>query len=199
MITDAVNTIQAEQLPPEVRAEAQRVKVFVGTTAYSIATGPNPQIGLINLTVNISVQRSIWDGGLARERFGERAAPLLLAYQQIDEQAWATVGRVFSAQQVELLHDAIQRYMADHPHFKSLPFVHLPALARYRDVSLLSTPGGLRMLAPVAEAARAAKSYASWANARSTLPKGFRTSINWQSELLLYNSLEYARSSDHAR
>jgi len=188
-ITDAVNSIQGEQLPPEVRAEAQRVKVFVGSTAYSIATGPNPQIGLIDLTVNISVQRSIWDGGLARERFGERAEPLLVAYQQIDEQAWTTLGRVFTAQQVALLHDAIQRYMADHPHFKSLPFVHLPSLAKYRDVSLLATPGGLRMLAPVAEAARAAQELRLLGERSVYLAQRFPYLANWQTELVLYNSL----------
>src|SRR5882672_892036 len=39
-IADAINTIQADKPPPDIRNSAQRVKVFVGATAYSIATGP---------------------------------------------------------------------------------------------------------------------------------------------------------------
>ena len=39
------------------------------------------------------------------------AAPLLEAYQQIDEQAWTTLGRVFSAEQIQLLHEGIERWM----------------------------------------------------------------------------------------
>jgi hypothetical protein len=186
----ALNQILHDEPPSEVRASAQRLKVFVGTTAYSIATSPNPQIGLIDLTVNISVQRRIWGGTLARERFGDQADGVIHAYDEIDAQAWSTLQRFYSPQQLTILRDGIQRWIDAHPNYRSLPFVTLPELARYRDVTLLTTPGGLTVLAPVAEAARAAMELRLLGERSLYLTQRFPTLINWHAELLFYDSLE---------
>jgi hypothetical protein len=189
-INTALNTIQSGQPTGDVRTNAQWLRVFVATTAYSVATSPNPQIGLIDLTCNISVQHRIWSNGLAQERFGDQAGEVIQAYDQIDTQAWNTLGRLYSPQQLAILRDGIQRWIDDHPNYKSLPFVNLPALARYRDVTLLTTPGGLKVLAPVAEAARAAMELRLLGERSLYLAQRFPYIINWQSELFLYKTLE---------
>jgi hypothetical protein len=71
-----------------------------------------------------------------------------------------------------------------------MPFVNLPALARYRDVSLLATPEALRVLAPVAEAARAAMELRLLGERSLYLGQRFPYLVNWHSELFLYNSLQ---------
>jgi hypothetical protein len=188
-ITGAVNELQASEPTPKVRTWAQQLKVFVATTAYAVATRPNPQVGLIEMTANIDVQRLIWTGGLAEERFGERSGPIIKAYDEIDAQAWATLGRVFSPRQLDLLRDGIQRWIAAHPHYHWLPFVDLPALARYRDVSLLSTPGTLRVLAPVAEASRAAMELRLLGERSLFLAQRLPFMLESTTELSLYRSL----------
>jgi hypothetical protein len=195
-INTALNRIQASQPSADVRTNSQWLRVFVGSTAYSIATSPNPQIGLIDLTANISVQRRIWSNGLARDQFGDQADEVVNAYDQIDAQAWTTLARIYSPQQIALLRDGIQRWIDDHPNYKSLPFVNLPALARYRDVTLLSTPGGLKVLAPVAEAARAAMELRLLGERSLYLAQRFPYLVNWQSELFLYKSMQTPEARD---
>jgi hypothetical protein len=195
-VNNVLNNIQTGQPTTEVRTSSQWLRVFVATTAYSIATGPNPQIGLIDLTANISVQRMIWSNGLARERFGDHADDVIHAYDQIDAQAWTTLARLYSPQQLAVLRDGIQRWITDHPNYKSIPFVNLPELARYRDVTLLTTPGGLKVLAPVAEAARAAMELRLLGERSLYLAQRFPYLINWQSELFLYKTLETPEARD---
>jgi hypothetical protein len=189
-IAGAVEAIQAEKPPPDVRTNAQRVKAFVAFTAYSLATRPNPQIALMELAANISVQRMIWDSGLAAEQLGDQAAPLQEAYQQIESQAWAIVGRIFTDQQVSVLRDGVRQWLAAHPQFKSLPFVDLPALAQYRDLSLLATPGGLSMLAPVAEGAKAAMELRLLGERSLYLAQRVPYLAAWQGERVLYDALD---------
>ena len=43
-IAEGIDAMQTNQGSAEARRQAQRVKVFVGTTAYSLATNPNPEI-----------------------------------------------------------------------------------------------------------------------------------------------------------
>jgi hypothetical protein len=55
--------------------------------------------GMIDLVVNISVQRSLFAGGLAGRWFGERAGPLVEAYETVDAVGWSTLKRVYTDQQ----------------------------------------------------------------------------------------------------
>jgi hypothetical protein len=189
-IANALNVIQSDEPSTEIRSYAQRVKVFVGLTGYSLATSPNPQIGLLDLVVNISVQRALFARGLASKELGNRAGPLLDAYATTEDQAWAMIGRVATKRQIDLLREAIQGWLSDHPNVETLPIVRLPALARYRNVTPLATPGGLSMLAPVAEAAKAAMELRLLGERSVYLAQRFPYIVNWQSELFVYNSLD---------
>ena len=173
---------------PTARRQAQRVKVFVGTTAYSLATNPNPEIAIIDLAVNISLQHAIFKGGLAKQYFGDAGEPLVKAYARTEEQAWATLARVFTPSQLSLLHDGIERWLADNPH--TLQFVRVPALAKYRDVSPVTTPGSIRLMAPVAEAARTAMELRLLGERSLYLAERFPYLINWHTKQVLFDTLE---------
>src|SRR5258708_31686208 len=135
-IAQAVNQIQ-EDSSPLMRKQAQQVKAFVGATAYSLAASPNPEIAMIDLVVNISIQRNLFASGMAVQMFGDRASNLVDAYATVDGAGWSILKRVYSDQQIAALRDGIVRWLSANPHPGTLPFVRIPNLAKYRDLSLV--------------------------------------------------------------
>ena len=188
-IADGIDAMQPNKRSADARSQAQRVKVFVGTTAYSLATNPNPEIAMIDLAVNISIQHAIFKGGLAEQYFGDAGEPLVKAYARTEEQAWTTLARVFTPSQLSLLHDGIERWLADNPH--TLQFVRAPSLAKYRDVSPVTSPGSIRLTGS-RRRSRARHDGATapgraFALSRPAIPL---TLINWHTKQVLFDTLE---------
>ncbi|HKQ72028.1 MAG TPA: hypothetical protein VJT73_21935 [Polyangiaceae bacterium] len=189
-IAQAVTEVQRTKPAPEIRSYAQHLKVFVGTTAYSLAASPNPEIAIIDLVVNISVQRSVIGRSTVSAPLGDGAAMVQKAYEEVDSVAWTQIARVYSPQQLDLLRDGIARWLDAHRDWSGLQFIRLPALARYRNVSPLTTPGSITLLQPVAEGARAAMQLRLLGERSLYLAQRFPYLINWQSEQVLYDALD---------
>src|SRR5258708_2590215 len=187
-IAQAVNRIQ-ENSDPLVRKQAQQVKAFVGATAYSLAASPNPEIAMIDLVVNISIQRSLFSKGIATQMFGERASHLVDAYATVEGAGWSTLKRVYTDQQLALIRDGIARWLSANPHSGSLPFVRVPALAKYRDLSSVSSAGSIRLMAPVAEASKTAMELRLLGERSLFVAQRYPFLLNWYGEQALYDAM----------
>lgn len=197
-IAQAVNQMQ-EASSPEVRKQAQRVKTFVGATAYALAASPNPEIAMIDLVTNISVQRSLFASGMADRLFGDLAPPLIDAYADVEQAGWTTLKRVYTDQQLGVLRDAIHRWLAANPRPDTLPFIRAPNLAKYRNISRVTTPGSIRLLAPVAEAARTAMELRLLGERSLFIGQRYPFLLNWYGEQVVYDVMAAPETQDILR
>lgn len=179
-------------LGPRLRTLAQQRKVAAATRAYAIAAEPNPEIGLVDMVVNVSLERALWSGGLARRTFGEQGSSLAAAYDDLHRRVWALAARVFSTEQRRALENAIQRWLAEHPDARDVGYVRFDALAPYRTEPLLDigAPGGPRLLAPVSEALRTAEALRLLGERAIFLFERMPMVAGWQGELVYLDMLD---------
>lgn len=158
--SQAFDEMQAKGMAPEARAAAHGRRAFGAASAYSIAAQPNPEVGLLDMVVQVTLEREIWTRGEAELVFAGNAPILMNAYDRLDADAWALAGRIFTEEQLDTLRDAVENWLIANPQQRYLAFVQVDEFARLRDQSALGSvgkTGGLSMLAPINDATRAAE------------------------------------------
>lgn len=186
-ITQVADQIQ-QGSSPQMREYAQQLKTFVGTTAYALAASPNPEVSIMDLAVNISVHGRFMADGLANRWFENRAQALLDAYAMVEDTAWETLARVYTEQQLAVLRDGIKRWWADNAQ-TTLQFVRLADLAKYRDLSLVDSPGSIQLLEPVAEANKTAMELRLLGERALFIAQRFPYIVKWHGEEAFYDTL----------
>jgi hypothetical protein len=186
-ITQVADQVQ-EGSPAQMREYAQQLKTFVATTAYVLAASPNPEVSIMDLTVNISVHHRFLADGLAERWFENRAQPLLAAYASVEDTAWKTLARVYTEEQLAVLRDGIERWWAENEH-TTLQLVRLPDLAKYRDLSLVESPGSIHLLEPVAEATKTAMELRLLGERALFVAQRFPYIVKWHGEEAFYDTL----------
>lgn len=187
---------------PRARAVAQGRKAYGAASMYAIAARPNPEVALLDLAVQVTVEREIYTRGAATEVFAEHASILEEAYDRLDADVWALAARVFTEAQLDELRDAIEQWLVDNPNQRYLGFVQVDNFARFRQNSSLGdvgSPGGLSMLAPINEATRAADEIRLLGERALYVAQRMPLLVEAQAELLVYNSLgqpEVAQASE---
>src|SRR5262249_50230887 len=73
---------------------------------------------------------------------------------------------------------------------RDVPFVRLPALAKFRDISLVNTPGGVSILSPVSDAARTAMEIQLLGERALYVAQRYPSLLNWYGELGVYDVLD---------
>jgi hypothetical protein len=109
---------------PETRALAQRFKVDQVSSAVSVAAGPNPTVNLVDMMVMLRLQSHFLKDYWVPVVFGERARPLLSAYQRLEEEIWAMSKNVLETQQLGELKKIIAEWIGKNP--EAHPTGHIP-------------------------------------------------------------------------
>jgi hypothetical protein len=191
-IARAIDALVEGALTPRQRRLAQAHRVSSASRVYAIATQPNTELALVDMIVNVSLERAVWSGGLAQDRYGARGALLTSAYDEAYASLRALAARVFSEEQLEALERAVARWLEDHPDRRNVSIVRFDALARYRPASLaeVGAPGRSKLLAQVDEALRTTENLRLLGERAMFVFQRMPTLVNWQVELLYSKMLD---------
>lgn len=113
----------------ETRLDVQVWKLKQATAAVEIASGQYALVDAVDMVVLVTLSSTVIEDTWI-PRYGERARPVLEAYQAQEPLAWKLIeGQITPEQQTEL-REALKRWRASNPNVESVSFVRLADIAR---------------------------------------------------------------------
>lgn len=96
-------------------AEVLRWKINLTSQIFSIASGPNPITGLLDMTAFVTVIRESVEEQRAVQAFGESAQPMLDNCREAEKKIWGVAGKVINPEQQQELRAAIEAWRRQNP------------------------------------------------------------------------------------
>jgi hypothetical protein len=129
-IFEPIENFLVNSKSPEARLKAQNWRLSQSTSAYTIASGPNPITNALDMVVLATLSRMVMEDAWTKERYGEQATPLLEAHKALEPQAWAMLDSVLTAEQIQQLHGVIDKWREDHPNVRAVAYIHFRDFAK---------------------------------------------------------------------
>ena len=123
-VTERVGVFQQSTDDPGERLAAQSWLVSQATSAFTIATGPNPELNAIDMLVFATLSRMVIEDRWVGELYGPRAEGLLVAHRGLEERAWNLAPMLLSEAQVIELRSGIETWHRKNPVVRAVPFIH---------------------------------------------------------------------------
>ncbi len=123
-VTERVGVFQQSTDDPGERLAAQSWLVSQATSAFTIATGPNPELNAIDMLVFATLSRMVIEDRWVGELYGPRAEGLLGAHRGLEERAWNFAPMLLSEAQVIELRSGIEAWHRKNPVVRAVPFIH---------------------------------------------------------------------------
>jgi hypothetical protein len=133
---EVMNDLQKTLKTPEERLNAQNWKVQQASSAYTVASGPNPVSNAADMIVLATLSRMVIDDAWVTDKYGARAKPVQDTYRSLEAGAWQLVNGTLTDEQVAQLHQLISQWRAQHPHMMSVAYIH------FRDFARAASPAG---------------------------------------------------------
>ncbi len=127
---------------PQAQLQAARWRVNVTRRVLQAATGPEPQMGMLDLLAGFTAAGLHVEHQAASGAWGEHVAPIAEAIAASEASGWATLESFFSSEQVGALKEALASWKASQLG-KQMDFGDTPAT--FRDImrSMEKQPSGL--------------------------------------------------------
>jgi hypothetical protein len=123
-VLDALAPLQSSP-QPEVREAAMRQLLLYSASALDIATEPQPELGLLDMIVFVTLSRRIVDTYWVPKVFGEKGGGLVQAMAQSETEVWQLGDKILDRERREdlaaLIRDWQQRN-PDHQRVESIRF-----------------------------------------------------------------------------
>lgn len=113
-VAEAVAPIEAHP-DPEVRRTGLRRVLVYHSTALDIATGPFPEINLVDMLVFVSLSRRVLEQHWVPEVFGQYGKPLAETFAKLERELWTLTNKILTGDQQEQLRDLIVAWEHGHP------------------------------------------------------------------------------------
>src|SRR6516225_459740 len=97
---EVVTRLQEGLESPEQRLMAQNWKVQQASSAYTIASGPNPVSNALDMVVLATLSRMVIDDTWIGGDIGARALQVQATYRSLEADAWQLVNGVLNQEQV---------------------------------------------------------------------------------------------------
>jgi len=145
ILGQAVINVEAQSPNPEIRLLALRDYIGSVSAVVTIAAGPNPEVGLLDMMVLTTLGRMIHEEHWY-PKFGAPIKPMLTAFNLLDKDIWSISAKVLTPEEREELRTLIRSRRRQYP--KQLIFSYI----RFRDfaakrhgpgVKQTGKPGGL--------------------------------------------------------
>jgi hypothetical protein len=193
-VAEATEDFRRRVPTPEARLAAVQWKLAQATAAYTDASSANPVVGALDLVTLTTLSRAVAEDYWVGQVFGESARPLLDTHRKLEAEAWEIAKSMLKPEQVQQLHDLINRWRAEHPDQVQVHQVRLLDFAPYagspseqasRPTGLL---GVLRLdpLAGLDPTVRAIEETRLLAERTSYYLQRMPMLLNWHAELLSY-------------
>ena len=128
-IDEQVVAFQQGTNDPAERLAAQSWLVSQATAAFTIATGPNPELNAIDMLVFATLSRMVIEDRWVNELYGKRANGLLDAHKALENRIWGYSGELLTPEQTGELRAAIESWHRQNPLLRTVPFIHLEDFA----------------------------------------------------------------------
>jgi hypothetical protein len=139
-MVDALGVMEFRRSDADERLVAQNWKLSQATAAYTIASGPNPVTNALDMVVLASLSHIVIEETWARGTFGERIAPLRLAYQQLEEQSWLLLDGVIPPDQQATLRELIAAWRTAYPDVRDVGNVRFSDFASPEITAAMRVP-----------------------------------------------------------
>ncbi len=146
---EVVTQFQQGLQNPQQRLEAQNWKVRQASSAYTIASGPNPVSNALDMVVLASLSRMVIDDDWATDRYGTRAKAVQETHRSLEVGAWQLVNGWLTQEQVAKLHELIDQWRAQHPHVRAVAYIHFRDFAEAFGRPSQDTSGSASLLSIV--------------------------------------------------
>ncbi|MFL6618773.1 MAG: hypothetical protein ACJ8MH_09225 [Povalibacter sp.] len=119
-LVDPLGRFAAQAQSPEERLAAQNWRLSQATSAYTIASGPNPVINALDMIVLATLSRMVLEDRWVGELYGDRAMPLVNVHRDLEQRAWILVEGVLNGDQLTQLHAVIEEWRAVNPKVRAV-------------------------------------------------------------------------------
>ena len=125
-ITQATREFADKAGTPEARIQALTWSTGQSTSAFAIATGPNPNIAVLDMIVLVTLGRMVHEEYWMPKVWGEADRPMIEAFTQLEQRVWAVAGEVLTPEQQEGVRAALREWREQNPDMGITAFVKLP-------------------------------------------------------------------------
>lgn len=125
-ITQATKDFAALADTPEAEIQAMSWAIGQNTAAFTIASGPNTHVDLLDMLVLVTLGRMTHEEYWGPKVWHEADRPMLEAFVQLEEQIWAIAKLELSPQQQSDLRATIAEWREAHPEMGVTATVRLP-------------------------------------------------------------------------
>jgi hypothetical protein len=129
-IAEPIQRFTVEEVSPEDRLRAQNWRLSQATSAFTIASGPNPTVNALDMIVLATLSRMVVEDLWTNELYGPRAKALLDAHRGLEQEAWQLTDGVLNEDQHTQLHGMIDGWRATHPQVRNVAYIHFTDFAR---------------------------------------------------------------------
>jgi hypothetical protein len=144
---EAVTRLQVGLESPDQRLIAQNWKVQQASSAYTIASGPNPVSNALDMVVLATLSRMVIDDSWVGGDMGARALEVQATYRSLEAEAWQLLNGVLNEEQVAALHQTIAQWRAKNPNVRAVSYIHFRDFAEAVGPSSASSTGPGNLLA----------------------------------------------------
>jgi hypothetical protein len=128
--TDVLNRFVQTELTPQQRLSVQNWEVQQATSAYIIASGPNPVSNALDMVVLTTLSRMVLDDAWVGETYGARAEPVQQTYRDLEGEAWGEIEGLLTQAQEVRLHEIITQWRTQHPNVRAVATIHFRDFAK---------------------------------------------------------------------
>jgi uncharacterized protein YukE len=128
-VTERVNVFQRATDDPAERLAAQTWLVSQATGAFTIASGPNPELNAIDMLVFATLSRLVIEDHWVGDVYGERAAGLLTVHRALEDRIWNYSALLLSQAQNDELRSSIEAWHRENRLGRAVPFIYLEDFA----------------------------------------------------------------------
>ncbi len=124
-----VGVFQQATSDPGERLESQAWLVSQATAAFTIASGPNPELNAIDMLVFTTLSRMVIEDRWVGELYGARASGLLAEHRALETRIWEYARVLLTEAQTSELRSSIEAWHRQNPLGRAVPFIHLEDFA----------------------------------------------------------------------
>jgi len=191
-----INKLQHGTNAPD-QAEVLQWKIAVGSESCSIASGPNPIAGLLDMTIFVTVTRMALEEHWVPDVFGDSARPLLDNCRISESNVWNLAGTVLTPDQQSELRQTIAVWYRQNPlpesilAVRAVSFATLVSKTAQADTTKPGDVFGLLLIDPLAGLDPALQEITQtrlFAERALYVAQKMPILLRWQTELLALNT-----------
>jgi hypothetical protein len=129
-IADPILTFKRETTDAGERLAAQNWLLSQTTSAYTVASGPNPIANALDMVVLATLSRMVMEDSWIAEQYGDRALPLRDAHARLEPRAWALIDDVLTDTQKAQLKKVIEEWRERNPQVRAVAYIHFHDFAK---------------------------------------------------------------------